>query len=101
MMPDVRRGLVTTLAELLELAPDVRLGQLMDFLGFLGEDQVGRRLADIDDDQLLAVMQRHRSDLHARKEDAEPPLQRTPGITLSVSGSPIPPIALPSAPTGN
>jgi len=44
------------LAELCELSPDVRLGQLLAHLGFLGEDRTGRTLWDIDDDQLLAVM---------------------------------------------
>lgn len=41
------------LAELCELSPDVRLGQLLAHLGFLGEDRTGRTLWDIDDDQLL------------------------------------------------
>ena len=101
MMPDLKRGLLETLAELMELAPDVRLGQLVDFLGFLGEDQVGRRLPDIDDDELLAVMYRHRAELRARLEGLEPPSQPAPGITLSVSGSPIPPTAMPTPQTGN
>jgi hypothetical protein len=101
MMPDVKRGLLATLAELVELAPDVRLGQLMDFLGFLGEDQVGRGLGDIDDDELLAVMLRHRSDLRARLAGVDPSSQPSPGVTLSVSGSEIPSTAIPTPQSGN
>jgi hypothetical protein len=57
------------LAELCQLSPDVRLGQLLAHLGFLGEDQTGRSLWDIDDDQLLAVMQHHHGELMRRLED--------------------------------
>jgi hypothetical protein len=56
------------LAELCELSPDIRLGQLLAHLGFLGEDQTGRTLWDIDDEQLLSVMYHHRGELTARLE---------------------------------
>jgi len=56
---------LSILAELCELSPDVRLGQLLAHLGFLGEDQTGRTLWDIDDEQLLAVFQCHRDELLA------------------------------------
>ncbi len=61
---------LAVLAELCELSPDVRLGQLLAHLGFLGEDQTGRTLWDIDDDQLLAVLQHHRTELVARLQPA-------------------------------
>ena len=57
---------IAVLAELCSLSPDIRLGQLMAHLGFLGEDQTGRTLWDIDDEQLLAVMYHHRGELIAR-----------------------------------
>lgn len=57
---------LSLLAEVLALSPDVRLGQLMAHLGFLGEDQTGRTLWDIDDEQLLAVLYHHRAELVAR-----------------------------------
>ena len=98
MMPDLKRRLLATLAELMELAPDVRLGQLMDFLGFLGEDQVGRGLGDIDDDELLAIMYRHRAELTARLEGvSQCPLAQS-NVPLSVSGSTM---ALPTTPTSD
>jgi hypothetical protein len=55
------------LAEVAALAPDVRLGQLMAHLGFLGEDQLERGLWDIEDEDLLAVLKRHRAELMARQ----------------------------------
>jgi hypothetical protein len=66
MKEDVREEALTVLAELAALAPEIRLGQLMAHLGFLGEDQVERSLWDIEDDELLAVLHRHRSELLAR-----------------------------------
>ena len=63
MIQPIHDDAVKTLRELLDLHPGVRLGQLFAWLGFLGEDQFGRTLGDIDDEQLLAVMRRHREEL--------------------------------------
>lgn len=68
MIPTTQREALAVLAELCDLSPDVRLGQLLAHLGFLGEDQTGRTLWDIDDEQLLAVFYHHRSELVARIE---------------------------------
>jgi hypothetical protein len=68
MSADVRQEALAVLAELAALAPEVRLGQLMAHLGFLGEDQIDRSLWDIEDDELLAVLHRHRSELFARHQ---------------------------------
>jgi hypothetical protein len=68
MTLDARQKALSVLAELAALAPDVRLGQLMAHVGFLGEDQVERNLWDIEDDELLAVLYRHRGELLARQE---------------------------------
>ncbi len=40
------------MAEVADLSPDVRLGQLMAHLGFLGEAHLDRSLGAIDDDEL-------------------------------------------------
>jgi hypothetical protein len=66
MSANARQEALDVLAELATLAPEVRLGQLMAHLGFLGEDQVERSLWDIEDDELLAVLHRHRGELLAR-----------------------------------
>jgi hypothetical protein len=69
---------LAVLAEVCELSPDVRLGQLLAHLGFLGENQTGRGLWDIDDEQLLAVLYHHRAELVARTQGTpNPSLQPT------------------------
>jgi len=65
------------LSEVWELSPDVRLGQLLAHLGFLGEDRTGRSLWDIDDDQLLAVLRHHRTELLDRQNNSPKQLQPT------------------------
>jgi hypothetical protein len=68
MTPDVQREAIALLTEVWALAPDVRLGQLFAHLGFLGEAHLGRGLGYIEDDELIAIMYRHRSELLARLE---------------------------------
>lgn len=88
MNSDEQRATLAVLGEVWALSPDVRLGQLVAHLGFLGEAYIGRGLGDIEDDELLAVLYRHRAELTARaKGTTNPSLQRT-GATVSVSGSP-------------
>jgi hypothetical protein len=82
-----RREMLTVLAELWSLAPDVRLGQLFAHLGFLGEVHLDRGLGYIDDDELLSVMYRHRSELIARLHGASPPTTGV-GAATPASGSP-------------
>lgn len=65
-MPPTQREAFAVLAEIADLSPDVRLGQLFAHLGLLGEDQTGRTLANIDDEQLLAILYHHRGELVAR-----------------------------------
>jgi hypothetical protein len=79
MTADARREALAVLAELAALAPEVRLGQLMAHIGFLGEDQVERSLWDIEDEELLAVLHRHRAELMARQQD-------TPNKSLQQTG---------------
>ena len=65
-----QREALAVLAELCELSPDARLGQLLAHLGFLGEDETGCTLWDIDDEQLLSAIYRHRAELAARQPDS-------------------------------
>jgi hypothetical protein len=88
MIPATQREVLDVLAELCELSPDVRLGQLLAHLGFLGQDQTGRSLWDIDDEQLLAVLYHHRAELAGRtQEPPDSPLQPASGPP-SASGTP-------------
>ena len=87
-MTEVQREALAVLGEVWALAPDVRLGQLMAHLGFLGEVHMDRGLGYIDDDELIAILYRHREELLAR-------LQPT-GAATSVSGSSTLPEAAPA-----
>jgi hypothetical protein len=80
MITPTQAEALAVLTEVLALSPDVRLGQLLAHLGFLGEDQTGRTLWDIDDEQLLAVLYHHRGELVARA-------QGTPNQALQQTGA--------------
>ena len=87
MTTDVQREAMKVLSEVWSLATDVRLGQLFAHLGFLGEAHLGKGLAYLEDDELIAIMYRHRSELKARLQgDASQPFHLT-DISMSVSGS--------------
>jgi hypothetical protein len=68
---------LAVLAEVWALAPDVRLGQLMAHLGFLGEAHIGKGLGYIDDDELIAILHRHRAELRARLESMPDDMQQS------------------------
>jgi hypothetical protein len=94
-MTDVQREALAVLTEAWALSPDVRLGQLMGHLGFLGEAHVGRGLGYIEDDELIAVLYRHRSELKARLESTPKQAPEPAGAAISVSGSSAQPEAAP------
>ncbi len=91
MIPATQREALAVLAEVCELSPDVRLGQLLAHLGFLGEDQTGRSLWDISDEQLLAVLYHHRAELVGRQPDSPSPSSQPAGAAISVSQGSTPP----------
>ncbi len=66
MTEPTQQQALAALAEVWALAPDVRLGQLMAHLGFLGEVHLGRGLGDLDDDAMVEILSRHRGELTAR-----------------------------------
>jgi len=100
MTPDVQREALAVLGEAWALSPDVRLGQLLAHLGFLGEVHVGRGLGDIEDDELMAILYRHRAELQARLEGTPHPAPQPTGAAVSVSGSPMQVEATPAAELG-
>ena len=87
-MSDAQREALAVLAEVWTLSPDVRLGQLMAHLGFLAEVHVGKGLGYVEDDELLAVLCRHRSELTARLGGTEYLPTQPTGASTSASGSP-------------
>jgi hypothetical protein len=73
MTPEARREALAALAELSDLIPEVRIGQLVSHLGVLHESDGGRGLGDIEDDELLAVIRRHRAEVaHLAKMPSQP-----------------------------
>ena len=65
-MTDTQREALAVLAEVWTLSPEVRLGQLMAHLEFLGDAHLGKGLGYLEDDELIAVLDRHRAELKAR-----------------------------------
>ena len=96
MTPDAQREGLAVLAEVWALSPDVRLGQLLAHLGFLGEAHLGKGLGYIEDDELIAVLYRHRAELLARLQGQPNPVLRPNVAATSVSGSSTLPAAAPS-----
>ena len=88
MTSDVQREALNVLAEIWRLSPDVRLGQLMAHAGFLGEVHLGRGLGVIEDDELIAILYRHRAELLARLQGQTAPVVPSVGNGTSLSGSP-------------
>ncbi|MCI0360575.1 MAG: hypothetical protein L0211_19025 [Planctomycetaceae bacterium] len=72
MISNAQREALAVLAEVVDMSDDVRLGQLLAHLGFLGQDQTGRTLWDIDDEQLLAALYHHRAELKGQLSSALP-----------------------------
>jgi hypothetical protein len=85
MIPPTQREALSVLTEVVDLSPDIRLGQLFAHLGFLGEDQTGRSLGNIDDEQLLAVLYHHRGELAARLAYAPNQVLQPTGAATPVS----------------
>lgn len=88
MISPTQREALDLLADVCDLSPDVRLGQLLAHLGFLGEDQTGRSLWDIDDEQLLAVLYHHRAELASRQSGSSNQKTQPSGIAVPLSQNP-------------
>ena len=89
MTTDERQEALTVLAEVWALSPDVRLGQLLAHFGFLGEAHLNRGIGYIEDDEMMAILYRHRAELLARAHGLPAPAPQRIGAATSVSGSPI------------
>ncbi len=68
MIPVSHHELIEKLADLRQLSPDVRFGQLLANLGLLVEDQTDLSLWDVEDTRLLEIMEQHRVDLRQRQQ---------------------------------
>lgn len=66
MITNTQREALVLLAEIWALSPDLRLGQLIAHLGFLGENYFNRGLGDIENDELIDVLRKHRAEMMPR-----------------------------------
>lgn len=87
MKSELQQEALSVLSEIWSLSPDARLGQIFDLLGFMGDIQVGHGLGYIEDDELLAVMYRHRAELLARIQGTLDQQLPPTSAAVSVSGS--------------
>jgi hypothetical protein len=69
MISSTQQDFLRKVSRLAELSPGIRLGQLLTHLGFLAEDMFDQSLADLEDEQLLRVLERHESELARRQSN--------------------------------
>jgi uncharacterized protein YihD (DUF1040 family) len=86
-MTPLHTDVVTLLAEVWELSPDVRLGQLLAHLGFLGEAHLDKGLSDLEDDQLVSLLELHRKELRARLGSSDRSASPLPSAATSIEGT--------------
>jgi hypothetical protein len=67
MIDPVRKELLNVLAELSELVPEVRLGQLMANLSYLARGLTAEAIWDMEDEELLAAAREHLEEWRSRR----------------------------------
>ena len=66
MIEPTRQEILTRLARLSELAPDMRFGQLIANLAFMAAGPWDQTLWDLEDEQLVAAIRQMEADLGQR-----------------------------------
>jgi hypothetical protein len=72
MIEPTRQEILTRLARLSELAPEMRFGQLIANLAFIAAGPWDRTLWDLEDDQLIGAIRQMETDLSQRTEQVHP-----------------------------
>ena len=70
MMTPVRQEAIRVLAEISELAPEVRLGQIVANLSYMARGLTTASIWDMEDDELLAAARTHLEQLRSRQHSA-------------------------------
>ena len=70
MIEATRQEILTRLARLSELAPDMRFGQLIANLAFMAAGPWDQTLWDLEDEQLIGAIRQMESDLSQRTSEA-------------------------------
>jgi len=71
MINPVRQQVLQALTEISELAPEVRLGQLIANLSYLARGLSNEAIWDMEDDELLAAARKHLEEWRARRGQSE------------------------------
>ncbi len=71
MINPVRQEVLQALAEISELAPEVRLGQLIANLSYLARGLSNESIWDMEDDELLAAARKHLEEWRSRRDSHE------------------------------
>ena len=69
MINPMHQEVLRKLSRIADLSPGIRIGQLMAHLGFLAEDMFAQGIAELEDDQLLRVLERHEGELSRRQSN--------------------------------
>ena len=84
MNTDARKEALAALIELSDMAPELRIGQLVAHLGEMSEDDGGHGLGDIEDDRLMEIIRRHHQELsQAVKQSPNQSLEQTAAATVT------------------
>jgi hypothetical protein len=67
MIDPLRKEVLGTLAELSEVAPEIRLGQLIANLSYLARGPSNEAIWDMEDSELLTVAQEHLQQWRSRR----------------------------------
>ena len=67
MIDPVRREVLQVLAELSEVAPEVRLGQLMANLSYLARGLSSESIWNMEDEELLSAAREHLEEWRSRR----------------------------------
>jgi hypothetical protein len=67
MIEPVRQEVLAVLAELSEVAPEVRFGQLIANLSYLARGLTHESIWNMEDDELLAAARQHLKEWRARR----------------------------------
>ncbi len=71
MINPIRQEVLQALTELSELAPEVRLGQLIANLSYLARGLSNEAIWDMEDDELLAAARKHLEEWRSRRGSHE------------------------------
>lgn len=77
------RDVIAVLSEILDLMPEMRVGQLIALLGDFGHIEFGYRLGDLEDEQLLILLERQLEHLRNRSSSRTIPAENLVGVIPS------------------